>query len=144
LGIDRLNGFRRALEEAKISLPGEALAYGDFQYASGEVAMQTLLDRGFQCTALFAANDMMAFGAISVLHRSGLRVPDDVSVIGFDDIPLAQGWLPALTTIAQPTPDLGRMSIQALLARIRAPSKPRIRIILPTRLVERKSCRALR
>jgi LacI family transcriptional regulator len=144
LGVGRLKGFRRALEEARVSLPPEAIAYGDFQYSSGETAMQTLLTRDLKFTALFAANDMMAFGAISVLNRSGLRVPDDVSVIGFDDIPLSQGWLPSLTTIAQPTPDLGRLSIQALLARIRSPSKPRIRIILPTRLVERASCRPLR
>jgi DNA-binding LacI/PurR family transcriptional regulator len=143
LGIDRMNGFRRALEEAKVGLPAEAIAYGDFQYNSGEAAMETLLARDLRFTAVFAANDMMAFGAISVLHRAGRRVPDDISVIGFDDIPLSQGWLPSLTTVAQPTLDLGRLSIQALLARIRSPSKPRIRIILPTRLVERESCRSL-
>jgi LacI family transcriptional regulator len=140
---DRIVGFRRALGEAGIALPPEAIVRGDFQYAGGEAATYELLKRRLGLTAIFVLNDVMAIGAINVLSRAGLRVPDDVSVIGFDDIPQTRAMMPSITTIAQPIAELGKVSISLLLDQIKKGPKPPTRIVLPTTLVERESCRAI-
>jgi LacI family transcriptional regulator len=106
--------------------------------------MRELLARGSDITAVFAYNDLMAIGAIAALRGAGRSVPDDVSVIGFDDIPQAQTTVPALTTVAQPIAQLGRVSARLLLDRLASgegwePS----RVLLPTTLIERESCRQL-
>ncbi len=143
LSTERITGFRRALKEAGIELPDDAVIHGDFRYAGGEAAMHELLRQNDNLTAVFAANDTMAIGAINVLSRAGLRVPDDVSVIGFDNILQSTAIVPSITTIAQPVAELGQSSVSLLLKRIRQPTVPPSRVLLQTRLVERESCRAL-
>lgn len=140
---ERIVGFRRALAEAGIALPLETIIRGDFQYAGGEAATRELLKRELDFTAIFVVNDVMAIGAINVLSRAGLRVPDDVSVIGFDNIPQTSAMMPSITTIAQPIAELGKVSISLLLDRIKKGQNPPSRIVLPTTLVERESCRAI-
>jgi LacI family transcriptional regulator len=139
----RLTGFRRALAEAGLELPDDRQVQGDFQYEGGIRGMRQLLDRRLDLSAVFAANDPMAIGAISVLQRAGLRLPDNMSVIGFDNISQATAIYPALTTVAQPMDEMARTSVSLLLDRIKQRgSEARRQIILPTRLIERESCRA--
>jgi LacI family transcriptional regulator len=137
----RIVGFRRALEEHGVPLAPEALVPGDFRPAGGEAAMRALLARDMGLTAVFAANDLTAFGAINALRRAGLGVPEDVSVVGFDNIGLSAVMMPALTTVAQPVAELGQASVRLLLRQISGESETPARIVLPTALIERESAR---
>jgi LacI family transcriptional regulator len=139
----RIAGFQRALAESGIGTPSTALVSGNGHYEGGIAAAQELLNRGEEFTAVFAFNDLMAIGVIAALQRAGRRVPDDVSVIGFDNIPQTSAVFPAVTTIAQPTTDLGRRSVELLLERINNRDAPAQRLVLSTNLVERESCRPL-
>ncbi|MCC7207780.1 MAG: LacI family DNA-binding transcriptional regulator [Anaerolineae bacterium] len=142
LSAQRLTGFRAALGEAGMALPDEAIVPGDFFYTGGADGMAELLRRVPGLTAVFAANDRMAVGAMSTLQRAGLRVPQDVSIIGYDDIPLASALYPSLTTIAQPTVEMGRTSVSLLIERIksRGETLPVRRVTLPVHLLVRESC----
>jgi len=136
----RIVGFRRALDEAGITLPDQAVVSGDFQYGGGASAMHTLIEHQPELTAVFATNDQMALGAISALQRAGLRIPDDLSVIGFDNIPQAAAFYPALTTLAQPFEALARESLRLLIERINGSLAEPVRIVLHPQLIERESC----
>jgi LacI family transcriptional regulator len=136
----RLDGFRRALDQAGIPLPDSAVIGGDFQYGGGAAAMKILQASHPNLTAVFASNDQMALGAINALQRAGLRVPADVSVIGFDNIPQSAAFYPALTTIAQPVEAVARACIERLIARIGGNREAPNRLILNPELIERESC----
>ncbi|GAA4399378.1 LacI family DNA-binding transcriptional regulator [Fodinibacter luteus] len=135
-GRDRLAGARDAVSDA--GLPPEALLVepGDYSEASGEYAMRRVLRFGPPPDAVFAASDLMAVGAMRVLREAGLRVPDDVAVVGFDDSPVARHTEPALTSVHQPVEEMGRVMADLLLARISGEDVP-ARTVLPTRLVVR-------
>ncbi|MEE1782790.1 LacI family DNA-binding transcriptional regulator [Streptomyces sp. SP17BM10] len=132
-GADRLAGYHQAM--AAIATARPAVAYGDFSSASGEHAMQWLLDQRPELNAVFAASDQMAAGALRTLRRHGLRVPEDVALIGFDDAPLAARCRPALTTVRQPVEELGSRAMELVL---RNPQRDES-VVLPTRLVVRAS-----
>jgi LacI family transcriptional regulator len=114
-GIDRQNGYRRALEESGITFNANLVFEGDFLEQSGVLAINAFLARGQLFTAVFAAGDLTAYGARLGLHRQGLRVPEDVSLIGFDDLRDSKFFVPPLTTILQPTIDYGVASARAVL-----------------------------
>lgn len=139
----RVRGFVRALEEAGATLLPEAIVPGDFRYAGGQAGMRALLGRGLGISAVFATNDLMAIGAMGVLREAGLRVPDDISLVGFDDIHLASLVTPALTTVAQPVAELGTGAVRLLLDQIGKRAGAPRRVDLATRLIVRESCRAL-
>jgi LacI family transcriptional regulator, galactose operon repressor len=142
--IDRVHGFRQAFAEADIELCDTAFIAGNFEYQSGERGVQLLLSHHPNVTAVYAANDEMAFGVIKGLHRAGRRVPNDVSVIGFDNISYTTLVAPELTTIAQPVSEIGQRVIDLLLKQINNPaSAPEVVVLEPT-LIERESCRAIR
>ncbi len=141
--IPRIVGFRQALSEAGIELTAEDFAIGNGRYDSGYKAMQELLQRRPDLTAVFVFNDLMALGAIGALRAQGMRVPEDISIIGFDNIFYASTSEPALTTIAQPIAAMGQQCITQLLQRIQQPEKPPTHITLPVELIERSSCRHL-
>jgi LacI family transcriptional regulator len=111
---------------------------GAFDAASGWRAMGDLLARAPDVTAVFAANDIVAFGALRAVREAGLRVPRDISVVGFDDIPLARHFDPPLTTIRLPARDLGAAAGRALVERL-AGRAGMERRLLPTELVVRDS-----
>jgi LacI family transcriptional regulator len=111
----RLQGYRRALEEAGLVCDERLVATGDFRETGGYEATQTLLSRGASFTAIFVGNDQMAVGALDALTEAGVRVPDDVSLIGFDDIMFAKYLSPKLTTIRQPLFEMGRAAAQLAL-----------------------------
>jgi LacI family repressor for deo operon, udp, cdd, tsx, nupC, and nupG len=113
------------------------VARGDFSIESGEQAAEQLLVRADRPTAIFCFNDQMAIGAMDVLRRRGLSVPDDVSVVGFDDIPFARYTVPPLTTVAQPVREIGQETVRLLLAVVRGQSAASV--ILPHKLLVRES-----
>lgn len=135
-GIDRLIGWRRALLRAD---QGDSLVeVGDFTPASGAAAMRRLLDRGAPIDGLFAANDQMAAGAYAVLNEHGLRIPQDVAVVGFDDDYFGATVSPALTTVHHPVVEMGSKMAELLVGLI--DGKPMERVArLPTSLVIRDS-----
>ncbi len=141
---DRVVGLRRALQESSLDLPSERIIRGDFTYEGGHQAMAELLRRSPSLTAVFAANDRMAIGAMNYLWQIGLRVPEDMSIVGFDDIPIAAMTCPPLTTVAMPKSDFARISVSLLIERINKGRTEPIRIVLPTHLVVRRSCRAIK
>ncbi|HET9516702.1 MAG TPA: LacI family DNA-binding transcriptional regulator [Actinoplanes sp.] len=134
-GIDRLAGYRAELRD---SAHRSIVAVGDFTRRSGEVAMEQLLADDPALDAVFVASDLMAHGALSALKRAGRRVPDDVAVIGFDDIELASYTDPPLTTVRQPIVELGCQLARQLL-RLTEGEAIEPAVILPTELVIRES-----
>jgi DNA-binding LacI/PurR family transcriptional regulator len=134
-GIDRLTGYRDALLE---SARRPCVAVGDFTLGSGAAAMRQLLAEDPGIDAVFAASDLMADGALKALRAAGRRVPDDVAVVGFDDITLAQYTDPPLTTVRQPIMEIGRQMASQLL-RLVAGEDVEPRMTLPTELVLRQS-----
>src|SRR5690606_14381773 len=108
----RLSGFRAAMEEARAPVCEELIVAGDFEHASGVALGRALLDRPDRPTAIFACNDMMALGVYEAARLVGLSVPDDLSVVGYDDIPVAEWVGPPLTTIRQPLDEMGRQAAQ--------------------------------
>ncbi len=141
--VTRIIGFRHALAEAGIELTEEAFAFGNGRYDSGYQAMQELHQRCPDLTAVFVFNDLMALGAMNALRAQGIRVPEDVSIIGYDNIFYSSTFEPALTTIAQPIAAIGQECIAQLLERIDHPEKPPVHVTLPVELIERASCRCL-
>jgi DNA-binding LacI/PurR family transcriptional regulator len=136
-GADRLLGYRQAMAEADRSDRG-LVVFGDFGQASGEHATTRLLDRRPDIDAIFAASDLMAVGVLRALVRAGRRVPHDVAVIGFDDLPLGRRTDPPLTTVRQPIEEMGARMTRELLSMINGPATPR-RVIVDTELVIRRS-----
>lgn len=133
---DRLAGFRTAVQEAGLQV--EAVALGDFHRRSGEEAMQAILAREPAIDGVFAASDLMAAGAIRVLRNAGRSVPDDVAVVGFDDVELAQHTEPPLTTVRQPLAEAIRLVTEMLIRQINGgPAEDPL--MLPTTLVVRES-----
>ncbi len=137
---DRLDGVLMTLSAAGLPID-EALidTESDYTPEGGYEAACVLLDRPNPPTAIFAFNDLIGFGVMSYAYQHGIRVPQDLSVIGFDDIKLAAFMNPALTTIAQPKYELGRKAAEILLERIHGEVCPPQTMILPTRLVVRQS-----
>ncbi len=113
--IARFEGYRAALEEAGIPFDPELVASGNFNGQSGVLAVESLIARGASFTAIFAANDEMAFGARLALFRRGIRVPDDVSLVGFDDQPNSLYVTPPLTTVRQPAVAMGEAAAAGML-----------------------------
>jgi DNA-binding LacI/PurR family transcriptional regulator len=136
--LERLSGYREALEASSIPFDPDRVVEAEFDAASGYRAMRTLLDRSPGCTAVFVASDVVAFGAMGALRDGSRRVPEDVSVVAFDDIPLAAYFDPPLTTVRIPAFELGQAAGQALLDRV--VGRPvAARTLLPTELVVRAS-----
>ena len=140
---DRLKGYRQQLVKADVTVPTEFVARGDFTLQSGYQAMQKLYALPHKPTAVFCANDEMAMGAIRAVKDAGKRVPQDVSIVGFDDIQFAEYYDPPLTTIRQPRREIGETAMRLILdvfAKRNAPTS----VVLPHALVIRGSTKALR
>jgi len=135
-GVDRLEGWRRALAEA--GQTDDLVEHGDFTPASGAAAARRLLERGEHVDGLFVASAQMASGALAVLREHGLDVPGDVGVVTFDDDYFAQASQPALTTVRQPTLELGRTAADVLIDLVEGRPAERV-TILPTEVVARGS-----
>ncbi|MEU3308570.1 LacI family DNA-binding transcriptional regulator [Nocardiopsis sp. NPDC006832] len=135
----RMDGYRAALEMAGIAVEDGLIASGKYTYESGFRAGQKLFEGENPPTAVFVSSDQMALGVYEALRQRGLRVPDDVSVVGFDDLPEARWSSPPLTTVRQPLADMGRMAVRTIQRIVRAENIESSRIELATRLVVRDS-----
>jgi LacI family transcriptional regulator len=135
---ERARAYQNGLSEAGLPRQPELIDRGDFTEEGGHAATRALLRRRRKFTAVFAANDYSAFGAIRALAEAGLRVPEDVSVVGFDDMPPAAHAHPPLTTVRQPMADMGQMAVRLLLDALGGRPVPHY-VVLPTTLVVRAS-----
>jgi LacI family transcriptional regulator len=137
--IDRLEGYKSALRVHHLPEDIQLIYEGTFFQPDGYAGGSALLDLENPPTAIFASNDVMAMGVMDAIRSRGLRVPEDVSIIGFDDIPQAAMVRPALTTVRQPLEEMGRLATQMLIDQLKNPDKEIGRVELPTQLVIRDS-----
>jgi LacI family transcriptional regulator len=129
---DRLAGFRAVL-------PTDRVVAGDFTELSGRLAIEELLANGTDFDAVFAHNDVSAAGALRALRAAGRTVPDDIAVVGFDDLPMAEHTEPPLTTVRQPTRQMGEMAARLLLGHLGGRTAPDEPVVLSTDLIVRRS-----
>jgi len=134
---DRLEGYKAALRAAKLPFNPELAQGGDFCEAAGFLATTRLVEGRSLFSAIFAANDQMAYGARLALHRNALRVPEDISLVGFDDLPTSMYTTPPLTTVQQPVEEMGHAAAQGVLRLLRG-ERAEVRR-METRLVIRES-----
>lgn len=135
----RVDGYRSAMRDAGLPVPDGYVSHGDFLAGTGKDLTEVLLDLPEPPTAIFAGSDQMARGAYEVLYKRGLRVPDDVSVVGFDDLPEARWATPPLTTVRQPLRDMAQMATRMLFDLVNGNEPETTRVELATRLVRRDS-----
>lgn len=136
-GDDRFAGYRHALDDYHVEFDPSRVARGDFSLESGYTAMQQLLKT--RPDAVFASSDMMAIGAQQAIQQAGLRIPDDIAVVGFDNLPQAALADPPLTTIQQPMEELGSVAVDLLYDLLSNTSESSKQIILPVELIRRTS-----
>jgi LacI family transcriptional regulator len=136
---DRLRGYREEIQRQKLAFRDDYVVYGDYYVESGAEGMARLLELPEPPTAVFAASDLMAVGALGTASRAGVRVPDDVAIVGFDDILLAGLTEPPLTTLRQDKQGLGAAAGEALLALMEEDGDAPAAITLPVELVVRGS-----
>ena len=137
---ERLSSYRAVLEENGIPYSPALVGCGEASIRGGYEQMKAMLERGEDFTAVFAAGDTMAIGAIQALQEAGRRVPQDCAVAGFDDIELSSVLSPKLTTIRQPTFQIGQQSFKMLLSLMKKEPVPNTHVLLPHELVIRDSC----
>lgn len=135
----RLEGYRAAMANAGLTVREGDEITGNFEFGGGFEAMQKLLALKERPPAVFICNDAMAVGAYQALYQAGLKVPEDIAVVGYDDIELARYMTPPLTTIHQPKDELGELAIDVLIHRIADPSQQQQRLQLTPVLMERGS-----
>jgi LacI family transcriptional regulator len=137
---DRVAGYRRALSEAGLAKRQQMVFFGDFRQASGYQMAQQALAAQPRPTALVAANNFITIGALKALQDAGLRVPEDMALVGFDDLPLAMVAFPFFTVATQPSYEMGQTGTRLLLERLENPAaRPYKEIILPTEVIVRQS-----
>ena len=135
----RIDGYRSALEEAGVALDPSFVRYGDFYVGGGFGHGMSLLERPDRPTAIFAGSDFQALGVLRAARELGLRVPEDLSVVGFDDLPVAEWIGPRLTTIRQPLQEMASTATRMVLSLARGETPANLRIDLATELIVRES-----
>jgi LacI family transcriptional regulator, galactose operon repressor len=139
---ERLGGYQDGLRNAGIALRESLILHSDFRQKGGYEAMGRLLDLPQPPRAVVVANNRMTLGALEAINERGVRIPQDLALVGFDDMPWATSVRPPLTTVAQPVEELGRAAAHLLLERLKDPKRIARRVVLPTRLMVRASCGA--
>jgi LacI family transcriptional regulator len=137
-GIQRQQGYRDAMQAQGLPIDESLIINGEFEAETAYKAMQTLLPH--QPDAVFAASDTMALSAMRAITEAGRRIPQDIAVVGYDDLPSGQTAVPPLTTIRQPIQRIGALAAATLIDIINQPQEPTRRIVLPSELVIRQSC----
>jgi LacI family transcriptional regulator len=141
-GRPRIDGYMNALQDYDLEINEEIIKYGDFTYNSGIRCMEELLEEINKFTAVFATSDEMAAAALSVLHKNKINVPEEISVIGYDNTLIAQMSIPPLTTIAQPLHEMGEKAMEKVLE-ILENGEDGNSIILPHKVIERDTVKLL-
>jgi len=139
----RLEGYRKALQKHGVEFDASLVVEGDLTIRSGGITGKELLARKDPPTAILASNDLMAIGAMREIQEDGLRVPEDISIIGFDDIPTASLVTPTLTTLAQPKYEMGVEAMNLLIRMMEKKGASKSKIVLDTQLVVRESTKRL-
>ncbi len=140
VALDRLEGYKRALADAGIPFAKELVNTGNFIWQDGYKATKELLHSQTRCTAIFASNDTMAYGTLQALSEAGIAVPEDIAVIGFDDLEFSLLTNPPLTTVKQPRFELGKKALSVLIALLNGEQKEEgVNISFPTELIIRRS-----
>lgn len=139
-GRERRLGYEDALKAHGVALDEGLIRTGDYKQASGHALAKDLLALSPRPTALFVVNNLMTVGAIEAIHKEGLRIPQDVAIIGFDDLPWAEALDPPLTVVRQPAYDVGRAAAELLLKRLTDPAAPAAWLRLRPKLILRSSC----
>jgi DNA-binding LacI/PurR family transcriptional regulator len=142
--VDRLQGYKDALEAAGIPIDYDLIRYGEFNPESGYFQMKYILDATPPPTAVFVASDVVAFGAMEAIRERGLRIPEDIALVGFDDVPMSRYIEPSLTTIQLPVIELARQSCDMLICLINGEQPAQPQVFLDANLVVRKSSGAAR
>jgi LacI family repressor for deo operon, udp, cdd, tsx, nupC, and nupG len=140
LGRDRLKGYQQAMAQYELEVKYSLIQEGDFSYESGYNLMMKYLAMENPPTAVFAANDEMAIGAIKAAKSHGIKIPEEIAIVGFDDIKIASIFEPALTTIAQPTYEIGTKAMDMLLKLIKGEEMKKRQFVLDNQLIIRESC----
>jgi len=140
---ERLKGYQEAMKKHALQIEPEWIVEGDFEQTTGYEKALKLISLSNRPTAIFASNDMMAFGAMNAVRDQGLKIPGDISVVGFDDIFQSSQTMPGLTTVHQPLEQMGREATRMLVEMMSEREIKPGKIELPTRLVLRDSCRNL-
>jgi LacI family transcriptional regulator len=141
-GKERLQGYRDALIEEGISLENELIKTGNFKIDGGYQVAAEFIASARPPEAIFIANNLMTLGALRALHETGIEIPGDMAVVGFDDMPWSGELCPPLTAVSQPTYELGQEAVHLLLRRLSMPDAPFRTVTLQTRLIVRESCGA--
>jgi LacI family transcriptional regulator len=136
---DRLEGYRDGLAEVGLPFDAELVREGDFLQLTGFAHTQSLLQLENPPTAIFASNDVMAFGAMDAAKAAGLTIGQDISIVGFDDIFMASQTYPSLTTVRQPMAEMGETAVDMLVALLQGRTVLTLRRELPTELIVRAS-----
>lgn len=139
---EREQGYEQALEAAGVPPRTELVCRGDFREGGGYDGMRALMALPRRPTAVFVANNLMTLGAFRALHEAGIRIPEEVAIVGFDDMPWATSLNPPLTAVSQPSQEIGSAAAELLLDRIARPDRATRHLILETTLVVRASCGA--
>ena len=137
----RLNGFLQAMKQAGITTPESNIIYSGFEYTDGYESCKKLMAQENPPTAIFCYNDVLAIGAVRYLAEHGLTPGKDVDVIGFDDIPFTEVYMPSISSIRQPCFEMGKKAFELLLERINNPDAPAQEIVLPSELILRDTTR---
>jgi LacI family transcriptional regulator len=137
---DRQAGYEEALREAGIVVDERLVVQTDFRQSGGHSGMRKLLELPAPPTAVFAGSNLLTLGALQAIHERHLTIPDEIAIVGFDEMPWAMSLRPPLTTVAQPAFDVGRTAAELLIARVREPALPRRQVVLETKLIVRSSC----
>lgn len=136
---NRLQGYKNALSEAKIALNLHWIVESHFDFEGGVLGIQSLLTQSSRPTAVFCCSDTIAVGAYQAIQQQGLRIPQDLSIMGYDDIELARYLSPPLSTICQPKAELGKLAVETLLQRIKNPNENYRTLVLEPTCVLRES-----
>ncbi len=139
----RETGYRKALEEFGVPYRKELVKYGDSGMQSGIRLAGELLSQELRPDAIFTGNNLITLGALETIMKTGLRIPEDIAIIGFDDMPFSGTLNPPLTAVRQPAYEIGRRAAELLYQRILEPDRPNVQILLNTELIIRKSTRVM-
>jgi LacI family transcriptional regulator len=138
--IRRLGAYRQAMHDAGLPIPDEYVIEGDWSIESGQCAIETLMNLPEPPTAVFAASDTIAIGALEAADEMNYRIPGDIAIVGFDDVPAASWVRPRLTTVAQTPGEMGKLMAEALFQRIQGEyTGPSRRYEIPLHFIERES-----
>ena len=141
-GRERYEGYRKAFQAARLPVDERLIKVGNFKTESGHRLAKELITASAPPQAIFVANNLMTLGALRAMREHGVRIPEDIALVGFDDMPWANELCPPLTAVSQPTYELGQETVLLLLRRLAEPDAPVRTVILQPRLVVRESCGA--